>query len=305
LRRYGTPVETADVIVLLARQRSGTNALRDVLDSHSEVFCLPEIFQAEPSPKARYEVEANYFNFIDTHKDEVRQILTSKQAQERFFLEYLQFLGGFSEKRHLVIDIKYNSAHNVDGPWRDMAAEPTLFELIRHNRMRVLNLTRRNYLRYYLSWVKTEMTRKYHLHASNSDAPAEVDDQGITVDLDDLFFRLELCQAEDRLIERMLGDYPRYMAIEYERLFPRMGAPPSEEVLGRVATWLGIEADFPKQQPRYRKQSVLSLSEAITNYAEVADALQGTDFEHVLDDEAPYLADGEVAETESLQARNL
>lgn len=300
MNRYGIPMETADVTVLFARQRSGTNALRDVLDSHPEVFCLPEVFQAEPSPKARHEVEANYFNFLDDHRGEVKRILTSAEARERFFLEYLEFLGGFSEKRYLVVDIKYNSAHNVDGPWRDMAAEPTLFEYIRRNRMRVLNLTRRNYLRYYLSWLKTEMTRKYHLHTSNSDTPAEVDDQGLDVDLDDLFFRLELCRAEDQLVKRMLGDYPRYMAIEYERLFPRMGAPPSEEVLGRIATWLGIEADFPKRQPRYRKQSVLPLAEAITNYAEVADALQGTEFEYVLDDEAPYRGEGEVAEVESL-----
>ena len=40
------------MVILLARQRSGTNALRDVLDSHQEVFCLPEVFQAEPSPNA-------------------------------------------------------------------------------------------------------------------------------------------------------------------------------------------------------------------------------------------------------------
>jgi hypothetical protein len=298
-------METPDVTVLLARQRSGTNALRDVLDSHAEIFCLPEVFQAEPSPKARYEVEANYFNFLDGRRDQMKQILTSEEAQERFFLEYLQYLGSFSEKRYLIVDIKYNSAHNVDGPWRDMAAEPTLFEFIRRNRIRVLNLTRLNYLRYYLSWVKTEMTRKYHLHASNSDGPVRVDDEGLEVDLEDLLFRLELCRTEDQLIERMLGDYPRYMAIEYERLFPRIGAPPSEEVLGRIATWLGIEAEFTKIQPRYRKQSVLPLSEAITNYGEVAEALRGTDFEYVLNDEAPYRAQGEAVETESLQARNL
>jgi hypothetical protein len=281
-------METSNVIVLLARQRSGTNALRDVLDSHSDVFCLPEVFQSEPSPKARFEVEANYFNFLEGRKDTVKEVLTSVDAQEQLFLDYLQFLGTFSEKRYMVVDIKYNSAHNVDGPWRDIAGEPTLFEFIRRHDMRVLNLTRLNYMRFYLSWVKTNLTRKYHLHASHSDAPVKIEDESLRVDLDDLFFRLELCQSEDRLISRMLGDYPRYMAIEYEELFPQMGAPPSDEVLARVASWLGIEANFPKSQPRYRKQSVLPLAEAITNYEDVARALRGTDFEYVLDDEAPY-----------------
>jgi LPS sulfotransferase NodH len=281
-------MELSDMTVLLARQRSGTNALRDVLDSHPDVFCLPEIFQAQPSPKARHEVEANYFNFLDERRDQIKGVLTSEEAQEELFLEYLGHLGTFSEKSRMIVDVKYNSAHNVDAPWRDLAAEPTLFAYIRRHGMRVLNLRRRNYLRYYLSWLKTEETRKYHLHASGPEGTAKVEDQGITLDIEEMFFRLELCQAEDRLIHRMLGGYPSYLAIEYEELFPRIGAPPADVVLERVAEWMGVEADFRKSQPRYRKQSVLPLEQAITNYGSVAEALRGTEFEYVLEDEPAY-----------------
>jgi hypothetical protein len=297
-------MELSDVTVLLARQRSGTNALRDVLDSHVEVFCLPEIFQAQPSPKARHEVEANYFNFLDERRDQVKPVLTSEKLQEEFFLDYLRFLATFTDKRHLIVDIKYNSAHNVDAPWRDLAAEPTLFAYIRRNKLRVLNLRRRNYLRYYLSWLKTEQTRRYHLHATGPNTTATVEDEGITVDVEQMFFRLELCQAEDRLIHRMLGGYDRYMSIEYEELFPRIGAPPADAVLERVASWLEIEPDFPKSQPRYRKQSVLPLERAITNYEEVAAALRGTEFEYVLEDEPSYRVGADQA-PESLQPGNL
>jgi hypothetical protein len=280
----------SETIVMLARQRSGTNALRDVLDSHQDIFCLPEVFQSQPSVKARLEVETNYFNFLEEHKDRLKEIVTSQEAQEQFFLEYLEFLRSFSDKRYVLIDIKYNSAHNVDGPWREIAAEPSLFDYIRNNGMRVLNLTRVNYLRFYLSWVKTNITRKYHLHASgpNATADAGAEEEGLTVDLGDLLFRLRLCQSEDSLVKRMLGDYPQYMAIEYEELFPRLGAPPSAEVLSRVSEWLGVEDNFPKTEPRYRKMAVLPLSKAITNYGEVAEALSGTAFEYMLEDEAPY-----------------
>jgi hypothetical protein len=281
-------MDLSNVTVLLARQRSGTNALRDVLDSHPQLFCLPEVFQAEPSPKARHEVEANYFNFLDERRGEIKKVLTSEEAQEALFLEYLRFLGAFSDKPRIVVDVKYNSAHNVDAPWRDLAAEPTLFAYIRRNGIRVLNLRRRNYLRYYLSWLKTEQTRKYHLHASGPDGAVKVEDEGIMLDVDEMFFRLELCQAEDRLIHRMLGGYPNYMAIEYEELFPRLGAPPADAVLERVAAWMGIDPEFKKSQPRYRKQSVLPLEQAITNYGAVAEALRGTEFEYVLEDEPTY-----------------
>jgi len=283
-------MELSNVTVLLARQRSGTNALRDVLDSHPEVFCLPEVFQSQPSPKARHEVEANYFNFLDERRGEIKGVLTSEEAQEALFLEYLAYLDTFSEKPRMVVDIKYNSAHNVDAPWRDLAAEPTLFAYIRRNGIRVLNLRRRNYLRYYLSWLKTERTRKYHLHASGADGAVKVEDEGIELELEEMFFRLELCRNEDRLIHRMLGGYDHYEAIEYEELFPRIGEPPADAVLGQVAGWMGIEPDFKKSQPRYRKQSVLPLEQAIVNYDEVAAALLGTEFEYVLEDEPTYRA---------------
>lgn len=283
-------MELSNVTVLLARQRSGTNALRDVLDSHPQLFCLPEVFQAQPSPKARYEVEANYFNFLDERRDGIKSVLTSEEAQEALFLEYLGFLGTFSEKPQMVVDIKYNSAHNVDAPWRDLAAEPTLFAYIRRHGIRVLNLRRLNYLRYYLSWLKTESTRKYHLHASGPDGAVKVEDEGIELDLDEMFFRLELCRNEDQLIHRMLGGYANYMAIEYEELFPRIGEPPADAVLERVAEWMGIGPDFTKSQPRYRKQSVLPLEQAIVNFGEVAEALRGTEFEYVLEDESTYRA---------------
>lgn len=283
-------MELSDVTVLLARQRSGTNALRDVLDSHPSVFCLPEVFQAEPSAKARHEVEANYFNFLDERRSEIKRVLTSEEAQEALFIEYLRFLGSFSEKPRMVVDIKYNSAHNVDAPWRDLAAEPTLFAYIRRHGIRVLNLRRRNYLRYYLSWLKTERTRKYHLHASGPNGEVKVEDERIVLDLDEMVFRLELCRNEDQLIHRMLGGYASYTAIEYEELFPRIGEPPADAVLQGVAEWMGIEPDFKKSQPRYRKQSVLPLEQAIGNFEEVAEALRGTEFEYVLEDEPTYRA---------------
>src|SRR5215213_2948566 len=205
------PMNHSDTVVLLARQRSGTNALRDVLDSHPMVFCLPEVFQSEPSPKARFEVETNYFNFLDGRRERIKDILTSEDAQGELFLEYLTFLRTFSEKRFLLIDIKYNSAHNVDGPWRDIAAEPSLFKFVRDHGVRVLNLTRTNYLRFYLSWVKTNLTQRYHLHAGNSEKPVESLDEALTVDIDDLLFRLELCRSEDRLVAEALAGRPEYL----------------------------------------------------------------------------------------------
>jgi hypothetical protein len=37
-------MDYSNFIILLARQRSGTNALRSILESHPAISCLPEVF---------------------------------------------------------------------------------------------------------------------------------------------------------------------------------------------------------------------------------------------------------------------
>lgn len=286
-------VDYSNVIVMLARQRSGTNPLRDVLDAHPELFCLPEVFHPEPSTEATLEVETNYFHFLERHtRGDIKRVLVSEKEQERVFLDYLEFLRCFSDKRYAVIDVKYNSTHRMDGPWREITAQPTMFLLIKRHGLRVLNLTRRNYLRYYLSWTKANMTGHWTAsdHRSRTDpGRAGAKDEAVTLPPDGMLFMLELCRSENELIDRMLGWYRRYFEIEYEDLFPVIGAPASTEVLGSLAAWLGIENSFPPDKhPRYRKQAVLPLADTIRNYDEIAAALRGTEFEYCLEDERPY-----------------
>ena len=54
--------------VLLARQRSGTNALRSVLDTHPDICCFDEVFKIEwrfsDDPMKR---ASNYFTFLEEY----------------------------------------------------------------------------------------------------------------------------------------------------------------------------------------------------------------------------------------------
>jgi hypothetical protein len=272
---------------MLARQRSGTNPLRSVLDAHPDLFCSPEIFHPQPSPDAHLEVETNYFGFLESHTNgEIRSVLTSLEAQERLFLDYLSYLRCFSDKRYVLLDVKYNSTHVVDGPWRAVGREPELFLFIRRHGLRVLNLTRRNYLRYYLSWKKAELTARWTDESPSRDAPA--DDPSITVELEELLFHLTECQVESDAIARSFAGYPQYLEVEYEDLFPTFGKPPARQELRRLAAWLAIEPDFRTRGMRHRKQAVRPLNETIENYAEVEAALRDSPFEYCLEDERGY-----------------
>src|SRR5947209_4969961 len=96
----------SNYIVLLARQRSGTHALRSFLGAHPEVFCIDEIFHLrgaeDPGTGA-----TNYFAFLKEHTrtDPLRLLPVD---HEPLFLAYLDGLRRFTDKRFILLDVKYN-----------------------------------------------------------------------------------------------------------------------------------------------------------------------------------------------------
>ena len=272
--------ERSDTIVMLARQRSGTNALRDVLRGHREIFCLPEVFHNAPTDPLA--VEANFFRFLDRHPDGTTWRATSWDAQERIFLDFLDHLRSFSEKRYILIDVKFSSTHHFDGPWRALSERPTFFRLIEKHRLRTLTLTRRNYLRAYISWEKAARSKTFH----RWDRPG--DDEQIAVDISDLLSLLPSFKLEDALVAAALPTTELHRCWEYGEIFPQLGGAVPHRVLGAITEWLEIEPEFPRTESNFRKQAVLTLRETIANYDEVAAALEATEFAYCLEDELMY-----------------
>src|SRR5205814_5220528 len=128
-------MEYSDFIVLLARQRSGTNPFRDVLNSHPEVFSLPEVFNtntaARESTGPWFGAESNYFNFVARHLGDDPGQMLGRDDDEDVFLDFLEYLRCFTSKRFMLIDVKYSSTHHVTKAWRFITKEPHLFSLIR------------------------------------------------------------------------------------------------------------------------------------------------------------------------------
>ncbi len=277
-------MDDSDFIILLARQRSGTNPLRDVLGTHPRIFCTPEVFHDEPSPSAELEVETNFFNFLEQHPLGTVKRSMSMEVQGRLFLDFLEYLRCFTDKRYVLVDVKYNSTHHLDGPWREISAQPDLFRFIKRNRVRVLSLTRHNALRSHLSLLKANLTNTWTVESEASRPPP---DQQVIVDTAEMLHVLRICRAEDELIERSFEDYHPCLTFDYEELFPELGGSPSADVLDRVSSWLGIDPHF-NATTKYRKQSALRLEETIANYDEVVRAVEGTGLESCLEDEHMY-----------------
>jgi hypothetical protein len=276
----------SNIVFMLARQRSGTNPLREVLGSHPQIFCTPEVFHELPSPDAELEVETNFFNFLAEHPRGRDRRPLSFAAQEEIFLDFLSYLRCFSDKSFMFVDVKYNSTHHLDEPWREITARPTLFRLIIQHRIRVLNLTRRNYLRFFLSQLKANLTGRW---TETDGGPALAHDPKVTLDIKEMMFILELCRSENDRIERTFDDYgDLYLTLDYEDLVTETGTAISAEALRRIARWIGVDDRFDAVAPQYRKQSALPLRQTIRNYAAVRRALEETGFEYCLEDERMY-----------------
>jgi hypothetical protein len=273
----------SNFIILLARQRSGTNAVRSVLDSHPDIFCLNEVFNlADKDSKVDLLRETNYFNFLAKYAHGgTDRLLPDKH--ETLFLDFLEYLRCFSSKRYMLVDVKYNMTHFLTEPKKSSYA-PYLLFLIKKHGLIVINLKRKNYLRYMISLLKAIKSGVWTVNTSER----AYSDHKIRIDIDHLLKQMDRCDVEGRVIENYVSLYPRLLSHDYEDVFPTASGAVSGDFLQCVSERLGIGNVF-EQEGVYKKQSCLPLAETIENYEEVAGALRGTRFEYCLQDEKMYL----------------
>jgi hypothetical protein len=290
-------MDFSQIIILMARQRSGTNALRSVLESHPEIYCHNEVFSFNDrvSEKDPLLPAVNFFNFLLKYaREDLTRILPHRH--EVLFLDFIEYLRCFSSKRYIVIDVKYNTTHFLTEPYKWVPSSPTfappagapnvpyLFFLIKRCGLRVINITRRNYLRYVLSESKAQATRVWQLR----EGAQATGDRSIRIsDTEALLRRLACCRAEDMLVDGYFADYGRFISYEYDNVFGADASEVSADVLSSLSKWLQVINSF-ERKPTFRKQSHLPLDMAIANFEEVAAALRGTEFEYCLEDERMY-----------------
>ncbi len=280
-------IDFSDVLVVLGRQRSGTTALRSILDTHPDVFVIGEVFNiADRDAREELVREANFFNFAPRHAERHPEVLLPGQHEE-LFVDYFEYLRGFSPSRYFAVDVKYNMTQFFAKPWATDVM-PFFYELVVRHDVKVLRVTRRNYLRYLLSAEKAWRSDRYGSLRDDDYA-----DTKIALDVDTVIAVLESCATEDELVGRALSTYPNVRSYDYVEIFPRPNEV-SDEVLEDIRAWLELDDAFSRDSP-WRKQSSLPLAETIENFGEVEAALRGTRFERCLDDEPAYLSPPETA----------
>jgi hypothetical protein len=270
--------------VLLARQRTGTNALRSVLETHADICCFNEVFKLEDRHSDKpFLKTANYFTFLEQYcAGDVTKAFPDRAAEA--FTAYLAYLRGLTTKKLIVIDVKYNSTHIVTDAWREIA-EPTLFPLLKARQVGVLHLMRRNLLRCLVSSLKAWRSDHYHIEDGQP-----VADRRLSFSAPWALARMESWAAEDEGIAIAFNGYPFYKQVDYVDLFPELtgvtGAVDSGALLD-LATWFGVPDAFTNHAT-FLKLSSLPLDETIEGFEDFRATFRGTRFEHFLEDEPAY-----------------
>lgn len=144
------------LFVLLARQRSGTGALGSTLDQHPSISYLGEVFHHDAMDRP-----PNYFWFLQNLITEKPELAFPDAGPERWD-RYAEYLCSMSKKNYLLVDIKYASTHHFNQHWLGVGEAPTLFSILKTRGVPIVHLTRRNYLKVYVSGKLAEANGVWH-----------------------------------------------------------------------------------------------------------------------------------------------
>jgi hypothetical protein len=261
-------------VILLARQRSGTHALKSILQSHPDFHCFEEIFHADPAFRSYPE---NFFRFVEERQFPAAALFpwNIESTLERFW-EHLDELADAA--RFQVLDVKYNSTHFVTPAWQPLNYYPRLFDYIKENKLRVIHLIRRNSLRQWVSGKIAARLRTWSIRHETPEPP-----QSVRIEIQPLIWALQGMAEEDAVLFRGFWNYD-VLELEYADLFLRPDGCVPPSALKRISDWFGVANRFASL-PECSKQLSFPLTMLIENYDEVATALRETPFSWMLNDE--------------------
>jgi hypothetical protein len=263
------------IVVLLATQRSGTNMLRDILDTHDHIRSLPEVFSQNYSRRALLPDGAPYFlEYLETEIAKSAKAGLPK-SRPRIVRDYLQFLESKLRDRDCtgIVDIKYSSLHHAEGLRCHPSAPPAMLGLIEDLGYRVVHMVRCNRVACALSLLRAHRTGVFRVFE-----PAHVERVTYSVSPRRLINEADRIEREQRLVRQWLVESSLdSMEIHYEELFADgPGSDFVDEPFRRVVDFAGVGSGQMTHSPGSRRVSPSDIRDEINNIDEIDSALSST-----------------------------
>ena len=239
--------------IILGRSRSGSNFLRGLLNAHSRIIVLGELFQNQAS------IGWAYPGYMQN-----RQLLSLFRKEPVRFLESKVFKRFPKPIKAVGFKIFYYHAQNND--WI-----PVWDYLIRQNGLKVIHIKRNNILRTHLSRKLAALTDTWIDTTGGKD-----NHQGITLEYEECLRDFVQTREWEQAHDRNFSDH-EILQITYEDL-----AHDYAREMARLQDFLGVTPEEVK--PQTFKQSSRLLSQSIVNYDELKERFSGTSWESFFDE---------------------
>lgn len=261
-----------DLIVILARQRSGTGALGSVLDSHPDVVYVGEIFH----PQNVDTDQNNYFYYLKNISSKYKAIGQVFNPYE-IFSEYVNYLKSIVDCKKVVVDVKYRSMHHLNGPWHGILDTPKFLQFCLSENIPIIHLLRNNLLQTFVSGVLAEKNQQWHVSDKKFIKAHET-----ILEIRKLCNYLVYTKAEVEQVQKWIHGYKNKLVLEYAKTFQTDGVL-DPNIGSLLSNFLNIEK-FESLKPAFVKQVCGTMRDVIENFAIVEYALRGTDFHWMCED---------------------
>lgn len=243
------------LMMLLANQRSGTNALRSALRTDPTIADAREIF-SRTNPRGAHVTFAELIR-------ESPAFIPDRTTLRTFFDRLLEELQQTHSPGQLgLIDIKYNSfgPFNPYG-WR-VSEEPYFLTYFKRRKLPIVHLIRRNMLAAYVSALRAVKTQHWHQTAASAE---EVPAYRIYLEKREFIGALKIRVEELRLMKSFVQSYERHIEIYYEDLFE--GDSLSESIRRSISELAAHPIEGPLQTEH--RKIPWQWQEAILNFDEM------------------------------------
>ncbi len=251
-------------IILLADQRSGTNALRDSLISTGVFGTVGEAFFSRNFENEKFNFHRHFYDSVVARPELITKL---PRFVDELFSSYLEKMSASTRKTHIIVDIKYTSVHQLNPVFHDFVnGKPYLFNLIEKLELPVIHLMRRDYLAKAASRIiarETGLHIQREDHGGHGTKQFELDPSAVVNQIKNAAKRLEY-------FERTINKLPTpTFNVDYEGLFD------TEESLNtglkELKDYLSLDVNL--SLPKIKKQISRSLEDTIANYEEVMEAV--------------------------------
>lgn len=255
-------------VFLISLQRTGTNLLRSLIDSH------PQIAAAYGEPfELSYDSPWDYYSFAYDQVCKNKELfLPSKANAETLLNGFLEYMGTLSDSDSFIVDIKYNSLHLLNPAWWCVENVPFMLKCILARGLKVIHLTRDNLLEVYCSKTIADTTGVYTVY---EDAQRPHEGTRIEIDCEKALQWVRDRDREVAYFNRIFCEFSdQVFSMKYTQILRDDRFDP--QLSERLADFFGTRNAF-SDKPRTVKQN-RNLQSMVSNFDELSDVFRDSEF---------------------------